>query len=100
MAATGSRISIAAIGTSLASFLDLPATTAARENPVVGDQCFKRRIVPFRGLGLQFSRIPIETEPFEIALHLLDIAGFGPLTIEVFQAKQNFAPCRSSIEPT
>lgn len=87
MVATGSRIPIAAIRTSLASLLDFPTATAARENPVVGDQCFQRRIVPFRSLGLQFSRIPIETEPFEIALHLLDIAGLRSLPIEVFQTK-------------
>jgi hypothetical protein len=45
------------------------------------------------------SSIPVEAQPFEVAFHRVDIPGFRPFQIEIFESKYDASRGCPGVEP-
>ena len=64
---------------------DPRATAIAGVDGGFADEPFDHRFMALALLGLPLDVVPIETEPFEVALHRLDESGLRAFAIEVLE---------------
>lgn len=98
--ATGSRVINTAIGCPPPYFSNFCTATITGIDPPFPNEPLERCFVALAVLGLERTRIPVQPEPFEVALQLVDVARFSPLAIEIFESKDDLSAARACVQPT
>lgn len=98
--ATGSRVTDTAIGRPTPRFPNFCTATITGIDPPFPNEPLERCFVALAVLGLKRTRIPVEPEPFEVALQFVDVARFSPLAIEIFESKDDPSSARACVQPT
>jgi len=95
----GSDIGMAAVRRRPTGASHRRTTAITGVHPPVPNQAIQGLLVSLTLIGLKRSPIPLEPEPGEIPLQMVDITRFGSFPIEIFETKDDLGPCPPCVQP-